>query len=97
MMARLKQLILLGVVVAAVYFLLTRHFVFYGTQVTTLEKDGYTLEHTFVNVNPTEFRTPENILRNDTLRDAGVGEVMVEFGIITHEKLQKIEEKIRSE
>lgn len=55
---------------------------------------SYTLEYTFVNVKPTEFRGPEEILRIQTLRDAGVGDVMVEFGIITDEEKSVIEDRI---
>lgn len=94
-MKKIKQLILLAVVVGAVYMLLSYHFVFYGTQFTMLPKSETTLEWTFVNVNPTEFRTPEEILREDALREDGIGGVMVDFGIITEEKRQKIEDKIR--
>jgi hypothetical protein len=96
MMKRIKQLIALAIVGGIVYGLLSYHIVFYGSQVELLPKSGYTLDNTFVNVKPTEFRTPENILRNDALRDDGIGQLMVDFGVITQDELRKIEDKIRS-
>lgn len=96
MMKRIKQLIALAIVGGIVYGMLSYHIVFHGSQVELLPKSAYTLDNTFVNVKPTEFRTPENILRNDALRNDGIGQVMVDFGVITQDQLRKIEDKIRS-
>ncbi len=93
----IKKFILLAIAAGIVYGLLSYHIVFQGTQVTTLPKSDYTFDWTFVNVSPTEFRTPEKILSDDTLRNAGVGEVMVDFGIISEEKRTALEEKFRQQ
>jgi hypothetical protein len=93
----IKKLILLAIAGGIVYGLLAYHIVFYGTQMAVLPKANLNFDWTFVNVNPTEFRTPTKILSDDTLREAGIGEVMVDFGIITAEKRRTLEEKIRQE
>lgn len=91
----IKKVILLAIVAGIVYGLMSYHIVFYGTKITLLPKSTHTLEWTFVNVKPTEFRTPQEILGEDVLREDGIGYVMVEFGIITEEQRIKIEEEIR--
>jgi hypothetical protein len=93
----IKKFILLAIAAGIVYGLLSYHIVFYGTQVEFLPKSEYTFEWTFVNVAPTEFRTPKEILKHDDLRRDGIGAVMVDFGIITQEERMKLEERIRQQ
>lgn len=91
----IKKFIFLAILAGIVYGLLAYHIVFYGAKVRFLPKSSYDFEWTFVNVSPTEFRTPEKILGEKTLRKDGIGAIMVDFGIITQEERMKIEEKMR--
>jgi len=94
MRKRIKQLIIFALVVGLTYGLLSQHFFFYGRQFKILPKEELTFNNTFVNVEPTELRTPLKILRDDTLREIGVGDVMVEFEIITSQELEDLEQRI---
>ena len=94
---KLKQVAIVLVICTLVYGLLSHHVIFYGRQVKVLKKSELTLDRSFFNASPTEFRTPEIILRDKILREAGIAQVLVDFGIITEDKRMKIEEKIDSE
>ncbi len=94
---KLKQVAIFLVVVGLVYGLLSHHIIFYGRHVKVLKKAELTLDKSFFNARPTEFRTPELILRDTVLREAGVADVLVEFGIITEDERIELEDKIDSE
>lgn len=93
----IKKFILLAIAGGIVYGLLAYHIVFSGTQVEFVPKSELTFDWTFVNVSPTEFRTPKEILSNKDLREDGIGEVMVDFGIITEEERRELEERFRQQ
>lgn len=90
----IKKFILILLLVGAFYMVLSNHFFFFGRNVKMVEKSSLTFEYTFVSVKPTDFRGPEEILRIPELRQDGVGDVLVEFGIITDAELYKLEQKI---
>ncbi|KJS33588.1 MAG: hypothetical protein VR64_02255 [Desulfatitalea sp. BRH_c12] len=94
MLSRLKQYLLISAVVGAFYFLLSHHLIFTSTtQFELLKKQELTLEYTFFSFHQT---TPEAALRIDPLREDGLGELLVNKGIITEEKLLEILRKIDS-
>ena len=47
MNARIKQYLLIAVAAVALYFVLTNHFIFYGTAVHLLKKSSPNLHYTF--------------------------------------------------
>ncbi len=94
---KIKQVAIVVVICALVYGLLSHHIIFYGRHIKVLKKAELTLDKSFFNASPTEFRTPELILRDEVLREAGIADVLVEFGIINEDKRMAIEEKIDAE
>jgi hypothetical protein len=90
MKARLKQYLLFAIVIAAGYFLLSNHFIFEGMQVHLLKKAGLHLHYTFYSI---KLKKPETIIMIDKLREAGIGDLLVELGKITEEEKSQLESK----
>ncbi|MFZ1982764.1 MAG: hypothetical protein WAU91_00025 [Desulfatitalea sp.] len=95
MLSRLKQYALIGAVIWAFYFLLSHHFIFTSlTDFELLKKQQLTLKYTFFSLKQA---TPEAVMRIPELRDVGIGDVMVEKGMVTQERLDQIVRKIESQ
>jgi hypothetical protein len=92
MRQRLKQYGLIAVAAALLWFVLDNHFVFSGKNVHLLKKEELNLHDTFVSL---DNKKPETILRNDRLRDAGLGDLMVELGILSEDRKSELESKIQ--
>jgi hypothetical protein len=90
MRQRLKQYLLIGLAAAALWFLLDNHFVFYGRQVHLMKKMSLDLHDTFISLNN---ERPETILKNDRLREAGIGDLMVELGMLSEDNKDRLESK----
>ena len=90
MLSRLKQYLFIAILAAAGYFLLSNHIVFHGKKPYFLKKASYNLNYTFYSISE---KKPETILEVDILRDAGIGDLLVEAGRITDEEKMKIESK----
>jgi hypothetical protein len=88
MLKRLKQYFLIGLAIAAVYFFLSRHIVFLGTDFYLLQKQEMTLEYTFFSIKD---KKVANIIQIDPLRRAGIGNVLVELQLITDEERYELE------
>ena len=71
--------------------LLDNHFVFSGKSVHLLKKEELNLHDTFISL---DNKKPETVLRNDRLREAGLGDLMVELGILSQDKKSQLESKI---
>ena len=80
MNSRIKQYILIAVIAVAGYFVLSNHFIFYGTQVH--------LHYTFYSV---KAKRPSIVMKIDCLREAGIGDLLVELGMIDQEQRAKLE------
>lgn len=95
MVSRLIRYLLMGSVLGIFYILLSTHFLFFGFQdvddLAWLKKQELTLKNTFCSVAQ---QSPEAILRIDELRGAGIGELMVERGLLSSDKLRQILWKI---
>ncbi len=94
MLKKIISYILLVLLGAAGYFLLNYHIIFSGTTVKLLNKSKLTSEYTFVN---TSNKSVESLMRNDTLREAGIGNVLVEMGRLSEEERESLEEKFNSD
>jgi hypothetical protein len=90
MKARLKQYLLIAILVAAGYFLLSHHIIFNGKQVYLLDKSSLHLHYTFYSLSK---KKPEAILKIDMLRRAGIGDLLVELGKITEDEEARLESK----
>jgi len=94
MFKKIISYILLVFLGAAGYFLLNYHFVFSGTTVKLLNKSKITSEYTFINISS---KSVESLMRIDTLREAGIGNVLVEMGRLSVEEREVMEEKYSSD
>ncbi len=98
MASRLKQYLLIAAAGAALYFLLTHHIVFHGEEanfvknVSLLKKSKLDLHETFVSLNQ---KSPDAIMNVQVLRENGIGELMVEIGMITDDERRRLESKYR--
>ena len=88
MLSRLKQYLLIAILAAAGYFLLSNHIIFHGKQPYFLKKSSCNLHYTFYSIAE---KKPETILQVDILREAGIGDLLVEVGRITEEEKVRLE------
>jgi len=72
------------------YFLASRHIVIYEKEYSLLDKPFLTYEYTFYHITD---KDPDDVMRIDMLREAGIGGVLVEFGMITEMEREKLEAK----
>ena len=80
MIKRLKQYALVAAAAALLWFVLDNHFIIDGHNVHLLKKTTLDLHDTFVSL---DNKRPESIIQNERLREAGIGDLLVELGIIT--------------
>jgi len=90
MKQRLKQYLLIALAVAILYFVLDNHFIFQEKRVYLLQKTSLNLHDTFVSLHN---KRPETIMENEDLRDAGIGDLLVEMGMLTDEEKSQLESK----
>lgn len=88
MNTRIKQYILIAIAAVALYFVMNNHFIFYGRQVHLLKKSSLHLHYTFFSIKE---KRPASIMKIDYLRDAGIGDLLVELGMIDEEQRSQLE------
>ena len=90
MRTRIRNYILMALAIAAGYFIMNNHFIIDGKQVHLLEKTSLHLHYTFYSISN---KKPGTIMKVDELREAGIGDLLVELGKITSEQKYKYESK----
>lgn len=90
MAKRIKQYIIWGLMAYAFYFLLDHHFIYYQSQVRLLKKMEPSLEYTFFSL---ENKNVEKILAIDLLRWDGIGDLLVEYDLISDARRWELENK----
>jgi hypothetical protein len=92
MLTRLKQYLIIGLIIGGFYFILGHHFIFTKslTSFDLLKKKELTLNYTFFSL---EQSTPEEALGISELRKDGIGDLMVEKGVISQERLDQLMQK----
>ena len=98
MLQRIKSYIIIGIFLAMGYFIASYHIIFYKLNNSIgfdlLKKSYLTLEYTFYNVTT---KRPENIMKVDLLREAGIGDLLVDIGKLTEGKRQELEARFENE
>jgi hypothetical protein len=90
MATRIKHYLLIAVAIAAGYFIMHNHIIFDGRDWYLLEKTSLHLHYTFYSINK---KKPDTIMKVDELRDAGIGDLLVEIGKISTEEKYRLESK----
>ncbi len=94
MWQKIKIYVLLIFLGAAGYFLLSYHIIYFGNTVKFLNKSKLTSENTFISA---ANKSAESILCIDTLREAGIGNILVEMGRISPQEKKLLEERFNSD
>jgi hypothetical protein len=90
-----KKIFLLIVVCGSLYFFLSQHIIIIGgnlRNIRLLKKSTLTLEYTFFS---TQGKTNKQILSIDTLRDDGIGEILIEEGLMSKEEERRILQSLK--
>jgi hypothetical protein len=94
MWKRINRFILIIIIAAAGYILLSFHVVYFGSAVKVLKKARMTSEYTFVNA---KGMPAESILKIDTLREACIGDTLVEMGKLDKDRKDILEREFASD
>jgi hypothetical protein len=101
MWTRIKQYLLIAAGCAALYFLMSYHIIFdpnandwMDLEVHLLEKSSLHLHYTFYSISN---KKPETIMAIDHLREDGIGELLVDIGMISEDERSRLETKFEYE
>lgn len=82
-----KKWVVWAILGAALYFILSYHFIFIDDSLNLLKKSNLTLNYTFFS---TKSKSNESILAIDELREDGIGDLLVETGRMSEEDRQRL-------
>ena len=88
MITRIKRYAIFGLFLFIGYFFASQHIVINEKDFRLLKKSELTYEYTFFNLTDKE---PGDVLRIDMLREDGIGDIMVEFGLVSEEERYRLE------
>jgi hypothetical protein len=88
MLQKIRNYVLIALAIGAFYFLLSHHIIFTSFRdFSLLKKNELTFKYTFFSMKQ---QSPERILRINELRDAGIEDLLLEKGMVSEERLDKI-------
>ena len=90
MKQQIIKYIFIAILLGIGYFFSAYHIIIKDKDFYTLKKSYLTFEYTFFNITN---REPEDVMRIDLLREDGIGDLMVELGLITEYRAARLEEK----
>jgi hypothetical protein len=98
MWSRIKGYMLLAAVGAAAYFLLSHHIIFYGHEASVVQ-NVYFLKKSTLNLHYTFFslhqKKPEAIMKIHQLRQDGIGDLLVQVGLLSRQDKDRLESQYR--
>jgi hypothetical protein len=98
MWSRIKTYLLLAAVGAATYFLLSHHVIFYGEEANVIQ-NIYLLKKSKLNLHYTFFslhqKKPEAVMKIAQLRENGVGDLLVQLGLLSEPEKSRLENLYR--
>jgi len=93
----IKKYLLYAIIAGFVYALLAYHYIYTGSEdvhildsVQVLKKEKLNLRYTFFSI---QKKKPAKILEIDVLRDAGIGDILVEFDHMTEQEKLLLENR----
>ena len=94
MLQKIKHYILIGILLAIGYLLASQHIIIVDKNFKLLKKSYLSFEYTFYIITD---KDPEDIMRIDLLRDAGIGDLMVELDMLTEVEKDALENEYESD
>lgn len=95
MWKQIKKYMWYGVVILCVYALLGYHYIYVGAKdIRFLKKDHLNLKYTFFSI---QGKQPASIMKIDVLRYAGIGNILVDIGMIDEEEKNALEYRFDTE
>jgi hypothetical protein len=98
MWSRIKTYLLLAAAGGALYFLMSHHVIFYGQEASVIKK-VYLLKKNKPNLHYTFFslhqKKPDAIMKIAQLRENGIGELLVQLGILSEQEKTRLESLYR--
>lgn len=94
MLKKIKHYILIGILLAIGYLLASQHIIIVDKDFKLLKKSYLSFEYTFYIITD---KDPEDIMRIDLLREAGIGDFLVEMEMLTDVEKEALERKYESE
>ena len=94
MKQRIKQYLLIGLAATVFYFILDNHYIIDGHDIYLLKKTSLHLHETFVSISN---ERPKTVLKNDILREAGIGDLFVELEMMTEDEMNRLVSKYDAE
>jgi len=89
-----KKIITFAIIAGIFYGLLSYHFIIINRSVKLLKKSELTLVYTIYS---TKGKSTETILSEEILWNDGIGELLVEEGMISEETLEMYKERLEEE
>lgn len=93
-MAFLKKIIVFAIIAGVLYMILGYHYIIIDKSISMLKKSELTLKYTFFS---TKGKTDDAVLKVPELWEDGIGELLVEKGKISQEKLDLYKEKMEED
>ena len=81
-----KKILIIAILCAIGYAFLGYHYIIIDKSVKMLKKSELTLKYTFFN---TDGKEPEKVMSVPELWEDGIGELLMEEGVISEEELEK--------
>jgi hypothetical protein len=94
MLKKIKHYILIGILLAIGYLLASQHIIIVDKDFKLLKKSYLSFEYTFYIITD---KDPEDIMRIDLLREAGIGDFLVDIEWLTEAENVALERKYESE